>query len=35
MRKVHAIKTTCDFHMPRDTCQYYMWVVKISLQTDL
>jgi hypothetical protein len=26
--EVHAIKTTCDSHMPKDTCQFYMWVVE-------
>jgi hypothetical protein len=35
MQEAHAIQLTCDFYMPRDTCQPYMWVVKNFLQTDL
>jgi hypothetical protein len=35
MWEVHAIKTTCDFHVSRDTCQYYIWVVENFLQTNL
>jgi hypothetical protein len=35
MWETHDIKTTCDSHMPRDTCQSYMCVVENFLQTDL
>jgi len=27
MWETHAIKTTCVSHMPRNTCQSYMYIV--------
>jgi hypothetical protein len=35
LQEALAIKTTCDSHMLRETCQSYMWVVLNFLPTGL